>query len=144
MTEFRLTEPFPVKVGLHQGLALSPFIFTVIIEQIFKSIWETVPWYMLFADDIVLVAETRDEVSNKLDEWSEALEGKVLRISHTKIEFLHCDFSGTAPVGEPEVSIDEAVVKSTTKYKYLGLIIQRDGEIDGDVNHRIQAGWLKW
>ncbi|XP_057532968.1 uncharacterized protein LOC130810861 [Amaranthus tricolor] len=52
--------------------------------------------------------------------------------------------SGTAPVDEPEVSIDEAVVKSMTKLKYLELIIQRDGEIDGDVNHRIQAGWLKW
>ena len=26
----------------------------------------------------------------------------------------------------------------------LGSIIQKDGEIDGDVNHRIQAGWLKW
>ena len=95
---------------------------------------------MLFADDIVLVAETREEVSTKLDEWREALEGKELRISRTKTEYLHCDFSGTPPVGEPEVSIDEAVAKSTTKYKYLGLIIQRDGEIDGDVNHRIHAG----
>ena len=42
------------------------------------------------------------------------------------------------------MSIDETVVKSTTKCKYLGSIIQRDGEIDGDVNHRIHAGWLKW
>ena len=42
------------------------------------------------------------------------------------------------------MSIDEAVVKSTTKYKYLRSIIQRDGEIDGYVNHRIQPGWLKW
>ena len=65
-------------------------------------------------------------------------------ISHTKTEYLRYDFSGTAPIGEPEVSIDEVVVKSTTKYKYLGSIIQRDGEIDGDVYHRIQASWLKW
>ena len=78
---------------------------------------------MLFIDDMVLVAETREEVSNKLDEWRKALEGKGLHISHTN---LHCDFSGTSPISEPEVSIDEAVVKRTTKYKYLGLIIQRD------------------
>ena len=38
----------------------------------------------------------------------------------------------------------EEVITSTTKYGYLGSIIQRDGEIDGDVNHRIHAGWLKW
>ena len=60
-----------------------------------------------------------------------------MRISRTKIEYLRCDFSGTQPVGE-------IVVKSTTKYKYLGSIIQRDGQIDGDVNHRMHAGWLKW
>ena len=69
--------------------------------------------------------------------------GKGLCISRMKTEYLRCDFSGTSPVGEPEVSIDEAVVKSTTKYKYLGSIIQRDGEIDGDVNHHIHAGWLR-
>ena len=137
-------ESFPVKVGLHQGSTLSPFIFSVIMEEISKSIWETVPWCMIFADDIVLVVETREEVSKKLDEWREALEGKGSHISRTKTEYLRCDFSGTSPVGEPEVSIGETVVKSTTKYKYLGSIIQRDGEIDGDVNHRIQAGWLKF
>ena len=42
------------------------------------------------------------------------------------------------------MSIDETVVRSTTKYKYLGSIIQSNGEIDGDVNHRIQASWLMW
>jgi len=28
--------------------------------------------------------------------------------------------------------------------KYLGSIIQKDGEINRDVNHKIQVGWLKW
>ena len=63
-----------------------------------------------------------------------------MRISHTKTEYLRCDFSGTSPVGETKVSIDDTVVKSTTRYKYLGSIIQKDGEIDGDIKHRIQAG----
>ncbi|XP_057543361.1 uncharacterized protein LOC130821591 [Amaranthus tricolor] len=92
-----IIEPFPVKVGLYQGSALCPFILTVIMEETSKSIWETVPWCMIFADDIVLVAKTREEVSNKLDEWREALEGKGLRISRTKTEYLRCDFSGTSP-----------------------------------------------
>ena len=86
---------------------------------------------MIFADDIVLVAETREEVSNKLDEWREALRGKGLRISRTKTEYLRWDFSGTSPVGETEVSIDDTVVKSTTRYKYLGSIIQRMGRLRG-------------
>ena len=81
---------FPIKVGLYQGSALSPFIFTVIMEEISKSIWETVPWCMLFADDIILVAETKEEDNGKLEEWREAL-----RISSTRTEYLRCNFSET-------------------------------------------------
>ena len=33
---------------------------------------------------------------------------------------------------------------SQNYYQYLGSIVQNDGEIEADVNHRIQAGWLKW
>lgn len=35
-------------------------------------------------------------------------------------------------------------VASSTKFKYLGPIIQSDGEMDEDVMHRVQVGWLKW
>ncbi|KAF3618962.1 putative UDP-glucose 6-dehydrogenase 1-like [Capsicum annuum] len=30
------------------------------------------------------------------------------------------------------------------KFKYLGSVIQSNGEIDEDVSHRIGAGWMKW
>jgi len=29
-------------------------------------------------------------------------------------------------------------------FKYLGSIVQKDEKINSDVNHRIQADWLKW
>ena len=74
-----ITEPFLVKVGLHKESTLSPFVFIVIIEEISKSIWKTVPWCMLFTDDIVLVAETKEEVNNNLEEWRQVLEGQGLR-----------------------------------------------------------------
>ena len=72
------------------------------------------------------------------------LEGRGLRISCMKTEYLQCDFSGTEPVGEPEVTIGRDVVACTSMFKYLGYVIQSNGEIDGDVTHRIQAGWFKW
>ena len=42
------------------------------------------------------------------------------------------------------MTIGEEVFASTTKFKYLRSIIQSNGEIDGDVTHRIHAGCLKW
>ena len=29
-------------------------------------------------------------------------------------------------------------------FRYLGSMLQRDGDIDADVSHRIKAGWIKW
>ena len=42
------------------------------------------------------------------------------------------------------MTIGGEVVACTSKFKYLGSVIQSNGEIDGDVTNRIQAGWLKW
>ena len=75
-TPVSITEFFPIKVGLHRGSSLGPFIFMVIMEKISKSIWETVPWCMLFADNIVLVVETKEEANSKLEEWRAVLEDR--------------------------------------------------------------------
>ena len=29
-------------------------------------------------------------------------------------------------------------------FRYLLSMLQRDGDIDEDVSHRIKAGWMKW
>ncbi|KAL6553647.1 hypothetical protein OROGR_007489 [Orobanche gracilis] len=42
------------------------------------------------------------------------------------------------------ITFDGKVVHGSTFFRYLGSIIQKDGELDGDVAHRIKAGWLKW
>ena len=56
------TENFKVKVGLHQGSALSPFLFAVIMDRQTDKVRREPPWTMLFADDIVICKETREEV----------------------------------------------------------------------------------
>ena len=58
----RTTERFKVKFGLHQGLALSPFLFDVIMDRITDEIRREPLWTMLFADDIVICEEIRKDV----------------------------------------------------------------------------------
>ncbi|XP_070022976.1 secreted RxLR effector protein 78-like [Nicotiana sylvestris] len=57
------SEHFPVITGLHQGSAFSPFLFARVIDAITHHIQGEVPWCMLFADDIVLIDETRHIVN---------------------------------------------------------------------------------
>ena len=60
-------ESFKVKVGLHQGSALSPFLFAVIMDRLTDEVRREPPWTMLFADDIVICEETRQEVERRLE-----------------------------------------------------------------------------
>lgn len=138
------TRYFPVEIGLHQGSALSPLLFALILDVISRGIQDGVPWCMLFADDIALVAETRGEVNAKLEVWRSTLESQGLRVSRSKTEYLWCNFSGEANEEGVEVLIGDRIVPRTDKFKYLGSIIQKEGEIEDDVTHRIKAGWLRW
>lgn len=70
------TGDFQLTIGLHQGLALSAYLFALIMDELTTHIQEEVPWYMFFADDLVLVNESRDGVNLKLDSWREALESQ--------------------------------------------------------------------
>jgi hypothetical protein len=98
---------------------------------------------MLFADDVGLVDETRTWVNGKLELWNDALESKGFRISRTKTKYMMCDFSMTGHEGGV-VSLDGQVVAKKETFKYLGSMLQKDGDIDEDVRHRISVGWLKW
>lgn len=48
--------------------------------------------YMLFADDIVRVGESPEEVNGRLKNWREAFEGNGLRISRSKVEYVEYYF----------------------------------------------------
>ena len=78
------TEEFCVRVGLHQGSSLSPYLFNLLMDDSVQNIKEETPWTMLFADDIVLVDESRDGVERKLERWRGALEERGLRISRER------------------------------------------------------------
>lgn len=48
---------------------------------------------MLFADDVVLIDETREGVNAKFELWRDILESNGFRISQTKTEYMECKFS---------------------------------------------------
>jgi hypothetical protein len=60
-----------------------------------RDIQENIPWCMLFADDVVLVDDSRTGVNSKLELWRETLESKGFRLSRTKTEYMMCGFSTT-------------------------------------------------
>jgi len=55
---------------------------------------------------------------------------------------MRCDCGTTTH--EEVVSLECQVVPRKDTFRYLGSMLQRDGDIDEDVSHRIKAGWMKW
>ena len=43
---------------------------------------------------------------------------------------------------EEDISLEGQVVPRKDTFRYLGSMLQRDGDID-DVSHRIKTGWMK-
>ena len=62
-----ITSDFSITIGLHQVSVLSLFLFVIVMDERTRIIQDEIPWCMLFADDIVLVDETRAGVHAKLE-----------------------------------------------------------------------------
>ena len=97
-----------------------------------------IPEYMLFANDIVLIDNTREWVNAKLETWRQALEIKSFRISKNKTEYMEYHFNNNKINDTTNVKIGEHIVKISKSFKYLGSIIQENGGIDKDVTHRFK------
>lgn len=78
----RTSYDFEVTVGLHQGLALSPFLVVILID--FNNGYRR---NILFADDIVL-SETK-EVEARLEKWRAAIEDRGMRVIRKKTVLIH-------------------------------------------------------
>ena len=114
------TESFKVKVGLHQGSALSPFLFAVTMDRLTDEVRREPPWTMLFADDIVICEETREEVEQRIECRRYALERRGMKVSRSKIEYL-CINRGN---DDEKVKMDNTKVSRVKEFKYLGSTVQ--------------------
>ena len=56
------------------------------MDELTRSIHDEIPWCMLFADDIVLIDETRAGVNAKSELWRQTLKSQGFRLSRTKTE----------------------------------------------------------
>ncbi|KAK3549648.1 hypothetical protein QTP86_005387 [Hemibagrus guttatus] len=81
------TEEFKVKVGLHQGSALSPFLFAIVMDQLSEEVRQESPWTMMFADDIVICSESREQVEENLEREDVIQPGQVM-LGEDKVKHL--------------------------------------------------------
>ena len=65
-------------------------------------------------------------------------------MSRSKTEYMGCKFRQRRNNEQGMITLDGQKIPVMKCFKYLRSIIQKDGEINGAVNHRIKVVWLKW
>jgi hypothetical protein len=88
------TNDFLINIELHQGSALSPYLFALVMDEVTRDIQSSIPWCILFVVDVVLVNKSRMRVDQKLELWRRILEAKGFRL-RSKTEYINCYFSAT-------------------------------------------------
>uniref|UniRef100_A0A8C4T634 ribonuclease H n=1 Tax=Erpetoichthys calabaricus TaxID=27687 RepID=A0A8C4T634_ERPCA len=132
-----VTDAFKLEVGLHQGSALNPFLFAMAMDRLTDEIRQESPCTMMFADDIVICSDSREQVEKILERWRYALERRGMKVSRNKTEYM-C-------VNEREVSgmlrMQGVELAKADEFKYLGSTVQSNGDCGREVKKRVQAGW---
>lgn len=140
-----LTDYFFIKMGVSQGSALSPLLFILVLNYLTSHLMDVLPWSLIFADDIALVAFTREELESTLEKWRDVLERNGMRLSRKKTEYMLLKFSDDPEIGPRNtIRLDSEPLQMVDSFTYLGSVISNEGKCDQAVNHRVQAGWLKW
>ncbi|XP_047000606.1 uncharacterized protein LOC124616342 [Schistocerca americana] len=121
-----MTKEFPVNVVLHQGYALSPYLFDLIMAVLVNDVKKEAPWNMVFAGDVVLCQQSIDRLEKKLEDWRKTLEERGMKISRTKSEYL-----ALTDVQMRSCKIQEDELKSVSKFKYLGLEDSKARKLSG-------------
>jgi len=56
------------------------------MEAISREFRVALPWELLCADDLAVIAETEEELIKRLNEWKDNMESKGMRVNMNKIK----------------------------------------------------------
>ncbi|KAK3528704.1 hypothetical protein QTP70_009956 [Hemibagrus guttatus] len=110
------------------------------MDQLSEEVRQESPWTMMFADDIVICSESREQVEENLERWRFALERRGMKVSRSKTEYMCVN----EREGSGTVRLQCEEVKKVQEFKYLGSTVQSNGECGKEVKKRVQAGWNGW
>ncbi|EYC00666.1 hypothetical protein Y032_0114g463 [Ancylostoma ceylanicum] len=108
------TSKFEISVGVHQGSALSPFLFILTLDKVVKNLMEEPPFTLLYADDVAFIANSKVEIQDKIRKWQMTLADAGLRLNLKKTEIM-----SSIEVPGDVSDISGTVFTQTKEFQYL-------------------------
>ena len=134
---------FEVKIGQRQGSVLSPLLFIAVLDLISrKTVVDDAMKKLLYADDLALVANGKQELQEILEEWNGLFTRHGLNINQERTEVV--------PIGhqreELDIELEGKTLTQGDSFVYLGgkYVVCREGKTEREVFRRVHAGGNAW
>ena len=126
---------FPCLKGVRQGCSLSPLLFSLFISDLESYLAENRAGYvtlahqevrlLLFADDLVLLADSIKGLQDSIDRLDEFCKAWKLNINIDKTKVVI--FNKKPRSYQAPITLDKTELEYVSSYKYLGIVLSSNG-----------------
>ena len=121
------SEEFVGKIGLRQSSVLSPLLFIAVLDLISrKTVVKDATKKLLYADDLALVANGKQELHETMEEWDGLFITRGLKVNLEKTEVLHIDHQRE----ELDIELEGKILTQLDSFVYLGGAECGDGKTE--------------
>jgi hypothetical protein len=139
-----LSREFQIKRGVRQGCVLSPSLFNLYVEQIFRAVEDKKGIVvggininnLRYADDTVLISDSEQNLQVLLNAVNEEGEkwGMKINVAKTKTMVIHK--RGVTP--NNNLNLNGNALQQVSSFVYLGHLITEDGRCEREIRRRIE------
>lgn len=140
---------FSIKDGLRQGGVISPTLFIILIDDIIQATKSNkykvnIGYHRLnavsisqcaFADDMMICTSLETSLQGALGLWEKELNSRGMKINVKKTKVMHIGPTYKAI----NIILNREQVEQVSKFKYLGVQIDREGKMEDEIQERIQS-----